>query len=179
MQTSRSSKMVSRIALACLLSGTLACSQPLQDGPRLRKVPAGFVYDANAYQARSVLLDVEKAEEAAWMRLSTTDQGSSIFITRYAVSMDPEDVSSAYRAYVARYPSPGYTDLEQLEIDGQQAWGFSEMQRLNGEVCAVSYHAIIPYASETFAVEFFSDMDEWLDLAAQREVVSAFEVPES
>jgi hypothetical protein len=133
----------------------------------------------SASQARSVLLDAEKAEEGAWFRMTTADESSSIFITRYEVHMSPDDVPSAYRAYVHRYPSPGYTDLEQLEIDGRPAWGFSETQWLDGEICAVSYRAIIPYESETFAVEFFSDIPQWLDAARQREVVSEFEVPES
>lgn len=169
----------SRIALAVLLTTILGCGRPLRDGPRLREVPEGFIYDANASQARSVILDVEKAEEGAWFRMTTMDESSSIFITRYEVPMGPDDIHSAYRAYVQRYPAQGYTDLEQLQIDDRPAWAFSETQWLNGKICAVSYRAIIPYESETFAVEFFSDMPQWLDAEMQRDVVSKFEVPES
>jgi hypothetical protein len=155
-----------------------SCSQPLRDGPRLHEVPAGFVFDANAYQARSVLVGVDKAEEAAWFRVSLDDESSSIFITRYEVVLASGEVGTAYQAYVDRYPAPGYTVLEEIEIDGRPAWGFAELQWLKDELCAVSYRAIIPYETETFAVEFFSDMEEWLDPVAQREVVCQFEVPD-
>ncbi|MCA9726403.1 MAG: hypothetical protein KC729_01890 [Candidatus Eisenbacteria bacterium] len=162
-----------------VVPGLLACSQPMRDGPRIRQVPEGFIYDANASQARSVLLDVEKADEGAWIQMTLDDEHSSIFITRYAVGLDPRDVEAAYEAYVERYPAPGYTRLEEIEIDGRPAWGFAQTQWTGDALCAVSYCAIIPYESQTFAVEFFSDMERWLDPVSQREVVSRFEVPHS
>lgn len=157
------------------------CSPPTFEGPQIQEPPEGFRYDANAEQSRNVFPDREELWQGAWFRIETVnDDHASIFLTAYRGGAGREQVEAAREAQASRYARPGrmrYGELEELRIDGRTAWGWTESQyRSDGSVAALQYKAVVPYDTVTYAVEFFSTLEPWMDVDTLRATVMTFAV---
>lgn len=161
-----------------LLTGLGACSTPRFEGPQIQEPPAGFLYDANAYQGRNVFPEREELRQGAWLsRIADDDLHSSIFITVYAGPSSHGDIVAARNRQEERYgANTRYAALEGLTIDERQAWAWLETQMYRGDVASLEYKAVVPYDTMTCVIEFFTRDPAWRDEAKLRQVVTSFAV---
>jgi hypothetical protein len=171
-------RMMGSAALALvLLSFPLACVSPPFRGYQIQDPPEGFLYDANSTQAAMVFPDREVVSQGAWWRMTTDDRYASISITRFRGAASIEDVEIARDLYEARVAQSGGGEVTQLQfrrIDGREAWGWEEHRRLNGEVNAVASRTVVLYDTMAVALEFYSDISEWMDPARQEAALASF-----
>ncbi|MGW8265531.1 MAG: hypothetical protein ACWGSQ_04135, partial [Longimicrobiales bacterium] len=59
-------------------------------------------------------------------------------------------------------------------IDGREAWGWEEHRRPDGELSAVVSRTIVFYDTMAIALEFYSDMPEWMDASRQEAALASF-----
>jgi len=143
------------------------------EGPQIPDPPFGFIYDANATQARNVFPDREMLSQSAW---STTGEiHNSIYITCYAGPSTQADVQAARDAQESMYKYLQYGSLEALTIDDRPAWGWLETQYHKGNLSSLEYKAVVSYDDVSYAVEFFADSPEYLSEAVLRDMVCSFE----
>jgi hypothetical protein len=162
---------------APLLAVCLAsCSSPRMEGPQIPNPPDGFMYDANATQARNVFPDREIARQHAWGTMSERTN-SSIYMTEHAGPSTRDAVQAARDALEVRYPyNTTYGPLQDLTIDGQPAWGWLETQYYKGEISSMEYKAVVTLEGTTHVIEFFSKNPKYMSEAALRELVCSFEI---
>jgi hypothetical protein len=169
---------VGSVALALvLLTLPLACVSPSFRGYQIQAPPEGFLYDANSTQAAMVFPEREVINHGAWWRMSTDDRHASISITRFRGAVSVEDVETARDLYEALVAQSGGGEVSQLQfhrIDGREAWGWEEHRRLNGEVRAVASRTVVLYDTMAVALEFYSDMPEWMDPVRQEAALASF-----
>jgi len=171
-------RTIAGLALALLLLGSLGASKPPYGMGYIPKRPAGFVFDANAKQARNVYPDREELDQYAYGTISMSDEKyCSIFITQYAGGSTREDVQKARDLQEKLYGnSMDYGPLEQLTIDEHPAWGWLETQYYEGEVTSLEYKAVVSYDTVSYAVEFFAHDPQYLEAGFLRDLVTTFEL---
>jgi len=164
------------VALLAAASVT-GCTSPRFEGPQVQDPPVNFIFDANASQGRNVFPDRRQLAQAAWFHAMGDRDHSSVFITTYSNPSSRADVQAARDAQEQKYGnSIRYSDLEPLWIDEHAAWGWSETQVFEGGVVSLEYKAVVSYDSVSYAVEYFSNEPEYMNLAQQRDVVMTFAV---
>lgn len=165
-----------------LLSIPLACASPSFRGYQIQDPPEGFLFDASSTQATILFPDREVMSHGAWWRMSTDDRSSSISITRFRGAATVEDVEVArnrFAAALADTDGGEVTQLQFLRIDGREAWGWEEHGHLSGEIRTVAYRTVVLYDTMAIALEFVSDMPEWLDPARQKATLTSFALGET
>ena len=165
-----------------LLSVPLACVTPPFRGYQIQDPPEGFLYDANSSQAAILFPEREVIAHGAWWRLTTDDRNASIAITRFRGVATVEEVERARDRYAAAVDRSGggeVTQLQFLRIDGREAWGWEEHRLHNGEPSAVAYRTVVLYDTMAIALEFFSDIPEWMDAPRQEAVLATFALGET
>lgn len=179
------SKTPALLAGALVLLTLVACGGPERPGPNVQKVPAGFMYDANAYQGRKVFRDVEPLDESGWFAMRGEDH-SSIMITTYTGVFDSGEIRAARDAHARQWGRKSravggtdYGDVEEVEIDGHTAWAWESRQYFDGALASVEWTAVIPYQDieQTYAVQFHAGIEDHMDPGLIRETVQSFRAP--
>lgn len=163
--------------LLAVLSIPVACASPAFMGYQIQDPPEGFLYDPSSTQADLVFPDREVMNHGAWWRMGDDDQYASISITRFRGAATVEDVEGARNWHEARVAQSGGGEVTQLQfrrIDGREAWGWEEKRRLEGELSAVASRTVVLYDTMAIALEFYSDMPEWMDPSRQEAVLASF-----
>jgi len=162
------------------LTAAVGCSQPETVDGDITDPPPYFGFDINATQSRRALPDHTLIDERGYSTLGG-DEHSSIHITEYESVATEAEVEKARAGAAARYSHAEYSELMNEFIDGRTAWAWTETQarRKTGEILALKYTAIIPYDDRTFAVEFYTSQEKYMDVAVLQETVRTFEVGEA
>ena len=159
--------------LICLLS---TCAKPRMEGPQIPNPPAGFMYDANASQARNVFPDREIIRQHAWSTRND-DTHSSIYMTEYSGSSSREQVQTARDYQEDRYGGNyQYGPVQDITIYEQPAWGWLETQYHKGDICSLEFKAVVTIENVTHAVEFFSKDPRFMNEAVLCDLVCTFEI---
>jgi hypothetical protein len=147
------------------------------EGPTIRDLPLGFVYDANASSSRKVLPERELLDTAAWMTL-TEDRECSITFTTYAGPSNREQATAARDDAASKYPYAEYGDVRATSIDGRPAWAWFTTQTVKGELASRTYTAVIadPEEDVTYTVEFHARDPRYRTEAFLMETVDRFTV---
>lgn len=158
------------------LSLPLGCATPPFLGFQLQDPPEGFLFDPDAAQSVTVFPDREILSQGAWWRITDTERQASIYLTRFRGPATLEDVERARDRYAASLSGSAgeASQLQFLRIDGQEAWGWEERIEAEGAPPASAFRAVVLYDTMAVSIEFHSDIPEWMDPAAQREVISSF-----
>ncbi len=159
-----------------LLCFSAGCSGPKREGPQVQNVPEGFIWDANASKARNVFPKQPKVRQGAWTTMALGDEDhSSIYITTYQGNTDRREIAGARQDFVNRYGDYlEFGPLEDLRIDGRDAYGWLETQHYQGELASYEYKAVVPYDTLTYAVEYYSSHERFMDPEAMRALVTSF-----
>jgi len=164
------------LAVALLLF-PMACVAPPFPGFRLQDPPDHFLYDANSGQAALIFPEREVMGQGAWWRMTPNDEHASIAITRFRGPVTLEDVEAARGRYAGRVAQMGggrVSQLQFLRIDDREAWGWEEHHLLGEELSALAYRTVVLYDTMAVALEFYADMDEWMDPTLQKEVLLSY-----
>jgi hypothetical protein len=146
------------LAALVLASG---CDVPRFEGAQIQRPPPGFTLQPESTLERRIFPDRTVAAHQTWVRSHWGDF-SGIYIQAHRGATTREEVESAWQASLT---SPGVRwdeerevgGLERLTIDGRDATGWLETVRgPAGGIAWVSYRAVIPYDTVSYAVEFLS-----------------------
>ncbi len=167
--------VIAVVGLALLLSG--GCSAPPFTGFQLQDPPDGFLYDPDFEQEGVIFPDREVVVHGAWWKMNPTDEHATIAITHFRGQGTIEEVEAARETFAERIAIEDggeATQLQFLRIDGREAWGWEEHYPARGELSALAYRTVVLYDTAMVALEFHSDMEEWMDPAAQKAVLLSF-----
>ncbi len=94
----------------------------------------------------------------------TDDPHSSSFITVHEGTTGREEVQAARDFRESEYgrAANSYGNLEELEIDGCTAWGWTELRVYRNKISSREIKVVVPYDTVTFAVEFYSNDPDWM-----------------
>ena len=170
-----------------LLLGVLAvalggCDVPRFEGPQLQEPPQGFLLVRDSYQQRRLFPQHELVFHTAWVE--SLDDFSTIYIDGHPGALGLEDAMAA-RDSSRRYAldeDVTFGELEPLQVDGRQAWGWAErVQTPTRGLVWVAYRAIVPYDTITYAIEFYSGDPAFKGAApdALKAVISTFAIGET
>ncbi len=164
------------LVVGLMLSAGASCSGPKREGPQVQDVPEGFIWDANASKARNIFPDERMVRQGAWTTMAIGDEdNSSIYITTYRGASDRYAIADAREDQVRRYGNHvDFGPLEELEIDGRDAYGWLETQHYKGELSSYQYKAVVPYDTLSYAVEYYSSHQRFMDPEAMRVLVTSF-----
>jgi hypothetical protein len=138
-----------------------ACDVPRFEGAQIQSPPPGFTLQPETTLERRIFPGRTVAGHQTWVRSHWGDF-SGIYIQAHPGATPREEVESAWQASLA---SPGVRwdeerevgALERLTIDGRDATGWLETVRgPAGGIAWISYRAVIPYDTVSYAVEFLS-----------------------
>lgn len=169
-------------ALAWLLVGVAGlggCKVPNFDGPQIQSPPRGFLLQPDSYLGRRMFPQREVVFHNAWVE-SVADF-STIFINGHPGVLTLEDVLAAQDSvrFYTTDPDVAFGGVEPLRIDGRDAWGWAErVESPSRGLESVTYRAVVPYDTITYAIEFYSG-EPGLKSAAPdtlRAIVSSFAV---
>jgi hypothetical protein len=124
--------------------------------------------------------DLEMTFHTTWVHTDVSGT-SVIYVDGHPGVLDVNDVTGALERAIASATDRdrSFTNIEVLTIDGRRGWAWSERVEsdLRGLV-DVSYKAVIPYDTITFAIEFASSEPLWKASAPDtlRAVISTFAV---
>lgn len=175
--------MRSRCTLAALgmsLVTVAACDVPRFQGPEIQEPPPDFTRQPDTPAKRDLFPEHEPTFHTAWVH---TDLGgvSVISIDGYATAFTLDDVMAAREAAEAaeRDPDAIYEDVEAVRIDHRDGWGWYDRVESNRRGREqVTYTAVVPYDSVSYAIEFVSG-ESSLQRAAPdtlRQVVGTFAI---
>lgn len=145
------------ILVGFLLPAT-ACQIPRFEGPEIQSPPANFQRQPDSHPQRRVFPDTEVTFHTAWVH---TDLGgvSIIYVDEHPRLMGMEDILAAHDGAQAAEMDPDatYGEPEALTIDGQDAWGwYRRVESPRRGLEEVTYTAVVPYDSVTYALHFTS-----------------------
>lgn len=162
------------VLAAALLS---ACAGLVREGPHVKKAPDGFGYLSSLESARPVLPGRTKVSQSGY--IDNGEPPEMIVLTRYSGTTTQAEAQAARDETESRYGrGGGYGPLEELEIDGQAAWGWTIEQRdsKNGTLWSREFTAVVPYEDETWAIEYASHREPDWEAEKLRTVVASFTV---
>lgn len=162
------------VFVATLVAG---CAGLVREGPHVKKAPDGLGYLSSLESARPVLPGRTKVSQSGY--LENGEPPEMIVLTRYAGTTTREEAQAARDETEARYGrGGGYGPLEELEIDGRTAWGWTIEQRdsQTGALWSREFTAVVPYDDETWAIEYASHRDPDWEAESLRTVVASFTV---
>jgi len=167
-------------ALAATLVASSGCDLPRFQGPQIQSPPANFLINAENLPARRIFPDRPTTFHTAWVH---TDIGgaSVIYVDGHAGPTTFEEVLAAREGFVATELDPDgvFGEIEVIRIDGRQAWGW--YQRIQSErrgLVQVTYRAVVPYDTVSYAIEFVSGEPTLKGAAPDtlRAIVSSFAI---
>lgn len=168
--------------LVLLMVGGIGCSGPDRPGPNVEDVPPGFFFDANASAARKVFVDAEPLDQSGWFAHDQNDDHSSIMITTYSGKVPEDAIRAARDTHAERWgrrngstSGSDYGPVEEVEIDGRNAFAWEVRQYYKGDLCSLEWVAVVPYEESTYCVEFFAGQEEYMDPDLLRRTVESFE----
>lgn len=137
----------------------MACAKSSIPGLQLRGVPAGFLYTANTDAGRNAFPNRELLGRGAWYGDTESFQPQSeIFVTRYAGVITRADAQAARDAQASLYGHPASIDygaVAPVTIDSRPGYAWLETRfDEHGAVRSLSYSAVIPYDTVSYALEF-------------------------
>lgn len=168
-------RLIAVAGVVLLLSG--GCSAPPYTGFQLQDPPDGFLYDPDFQQEEVLFPDREVVVHGAWWKMNPTDEHATIAVTHFRGPGTIEEVEAAREASSERIASEeggNATQLQFLRIDGREAWGWEEHYPSGEGLSALAYRTVVLYDTAMVALEFHSDMEEWMDPAAQKTVLLSF-----
>lgn len=160
-----------------LLAG---CDIPRFPGPQIQEPPPNFTRQPETSPTRRTFPDRDVSFHTAWVH---TDLGgvSVIYIDGHPGVLGVEDVLAARDGAMAAEPDEDavFGEVEALTVDGREAWGWYErIESSRRGLVEVTYRAVIPYDSVTYAIEFVSG-EPTLKRASPdtlRDVISTFAI---
>ena len=167
-------------ALAATLVALSACDMPRFQGPQIQSPPSNFIIRQDNVQGRRMFPDRESSFHTAWVH---TDVGgtSVIHIDGHSGTSTLEDVMAAREGVIAWETDPDAINdpIEAITVDGRSGWGW--YQRVQSErrgLVQVTYRAVVPYDTFTYAIEFVSGEPTLKGSAPDtlRAIVSSFAV---
>lgn len=161
-------------AVALLAAG---CAGLVREGPHVKKAPDGLGYLSSLESARPVLPGRTKLSQSGYIEQGEPPE--MIVLTRYSGTTTREEAQAARDETEARYGrGGGYGPLEELEIDGRTAWGWTIEQRdsQGGTLWSREFTAVVPYDDETWAIEYSSRRAPDWEADHLRTVVGSFTV---
>lgn len=165
-------------ALATLLIVSAGCEVPRFEGPQIQQPPPGFTLQPESYPQRRTFPDEEVTFHSAWVHTDVSGV-SLIYVDEHPVVFDVDDVVAAQEGARAAEMDPDATfgDVEAIRVDGHDAFGWLErIESPRRGLVEVTYRAVVPYDSVSYAIEFTSG-EPSLKLAAPdtlRAVISSF-----
>lgn len=163
------------VSAALLAAGGSGCR--VVEGPQLGAPPEKLGYTSSLMSARLPLPDRGKARQLGYV--GAGDSPDMVVITEYPGPTSRGDAERARDTYAARYTSTEYGPVEELEIDGRPAWGWTETQRIDGKVVARQYTAVVSYDDVTYSVEYSAHREPQIGEEHLRGTVESFVVPGS
>jgi len=147
------------IAVVLVMGGVGACAKPSIPGLQLRAVPAGFLYTANTDAGRNAFPEREMLSRGVWYGdIESFQPQSEIFVTRYAGGIMLDEARAAREAQAGTYGHPASIDygaVAAVTIDGRPGYAWLETRYdEHRAVRSLSYSAVIPYDSVSYALEF-------------------------
>lgn len=164
-------------ALVTLLVTAVACEVPRFEGPQIQDPPPGFRLQAESHPGGSLFPEHEMGFRTAWVH---TDVGgvSLIYIDEYLGVVDPDDIIAAQERMRATAGADViFGGIEAIRIDDRNAWGwYHRVESEHRGLVDVSYTALVPYDSVSYAIRFTSGEPNWKRHAPDtlRAVVSTF-----
>lgn len=156
------------------------CDVPRFPGPEIQDPPPNFTRQPETSPPRRTFPDRDVSFHTAWVH---TDLGgvSVIYIDGHPGVLGVEDVMAARDGAMAAEPDEDavFGEVEALRVDGRDAWGWYErIESPRRGLVEVTYKAVIPYDSVTYAVEFVSGEPSLKRASPDtlREVVSTFAI---
>lgn len=144
--------------LVSLVVAVLAgCDMPNFEGPQIQSPPRGFLLVRSSPLQRRMFQDQEVVFETTWVE-SIADF-STIHVNGHLGVLDLEDVMAAQEVAkrFADDPDLVFGEVEPLEVDGRDAWGWAErVETPTRGLVSVAYRAAVPYDTITYAIEFYS-----------------------
>lgn len=144
--------------LGTLLVTVAACDVPRFQGPEIQEPPPGFLRQPDTPAKRDLFPEHEPTSHTAWVH---TDFGgvSVISVDGYATAFTLDDVMAAREAAEAAESDPDaiFDQVEAIRIDDRDGWGWYERVESNRRGREqVTYTAVVPYDSVSYAIEFVS-----------------------
>jgi len=167
------------VAFVTLLSSA-ACTVPNFEGAQIQEPPVGFLLQPESVHPRPMFPDLEMASHTTWVHTDVSGT-SIIYVDGHPGVLDVNDVTGALERAIASSTDRdrSFTNIELLTVDGRRGWAWSERVEsdLRGLV-DVSYKAVIPYDTITYAIEFASSEPSWKAAAPDtlRAVISTFAI---
>jgi hypothetical protein len=147
----------SALAAVTIAAALVACDVPNFEGPQIQEPPQGFLLAPDSYQQRRLFPERDVVFHAAWVE--SIDDFSTIYIDGHAGMLGFEDAVAAREGVrrSATDPDVRFGEVEPLQVDGRDAWGWSErVETPTRGLVWVAYRAIVPYDSVSYAIEFYS-----------------------
>jgi hypothetical protein len=141
-----------------------ACDAPRFEGPMVQALPNGFVREPTAGQDHDIFPERESLMRDAYVVFGAM-QFSGIYMRKHPGGTTRAGVDEARRAAAAVEGPKGvtYGPVEDIQVDGNAAWGWLEERHDQKGLQSVEYRAVIPYAdSVTYTVEFTSAKFTWM-----------------
>ena len=135
-----------------------ACDVPRFSGPQIQQPPADFSLQPASESSQPTFPDREVVFHTAWVHTGLGGV-SVIFVDGHPGTVDMEDVMAAREDVMAAETDPDavFDEIEALRIDGHDAWGWQErIESPRRGLVEVTYRAVVPYDSVTYAIEFMS-----------------------
>lgn len=144
--------------LVALTLPSVGCQVPRFEGPEIQEPPPNFQRQPDNETVWPVFPEHEVSYHSGWVH---TDLGgvSIIYIDEYPVVFGMEEIVAARAAAEATEPDRDaiYGELEALTIDGRDAWGwYRRVESPRRGLDQVTYTAIVPYDSVSYALRFDS-----------------------
>jgi hypothetical protein len=130
---------------------------PNFEGPQIQEPPQGFLLAPDSYQQRRLFPEREVVFHAAWVE--SIDDFSTIYIDGHPGVLGFDDAVAAREAarLAAIDPDVRFGEVEPLQVDGRDAWGWSErVETPTRGLVWVAYRAVVPYDTVSYAIEFYS-----------------------
>lgn len=169
--------------LASTLLALSACEIPRFEGPQIQEPPVGFRLQPESAEQARLFPGRELTFHSTWVHTDMSGV-SLIHVNGHPGALTIEDVIAGFDAVrtLRQDPDLAYGEIEALRIDGRDGWGWAErIQSPSRGLVEVSYRAVIPYDTVTYAIEFFSGEPMWKQYAPDtlKAVIGTFAVGET
>lgn len=178
--------MLRRLPAAVLTLSLVAltgCEIPRFEGAQIQSPPLGFLLQPENYQQHRMFPEKDATFHTSWVH---TDVGgvSVIYLDGHAGEITLEEIMASRDMYMAAAIDPDrqFGDLEPLSIDGRSAWGWAErIYSTNRGLVEVTYRAVVPYDTISYAIAFVSSEPVWKSAAPDtlKAVISTFAIGET
>ena len=163
--------------LVLLLLEAPACVTTAIEGAQIASPPSGLGFDPNCSAARKVLRDRDTVRQRCYV--GRGESPDWITITEFKGTTARRSVEDARTDASQRYRDHVLGALEDIRVDGREAWGWTTSTTYKGKVTSLGYVAVVAYPAATYSIEFDARSARNMDPALVRSTVRSFTVRRS